>query len=166
MTVSFEEGGDAIEAEVKGRDPDTDLAVLKVDPTGEERTACRWATRLAPRSATRWWRSATRSASQRTVTTGIVSALQRQVDAPNGFPISDVIQTDASINPGNSGGPLLDANGQRDRHQLPDRHGRRRQGSVGIGFAVPINTAKQLLPKLEQGTDVKHAYLGVTHGAT
>ena len=87
---------------------------------------------------------------QRTVTTGIVSALQRQIDAPNGFPISDVIQTDASINPGNSGGPLLDAQGRviGINSQIATGGG---QGSVGIGFAVPIDTAKDLLPQLRAG---------------
>ena len=89
---------------------------------------------------------------QRTVTTGIVSALQRQVDAPSGFPINDVIQTDASINPGNSGGPLLDARGRviGINRQIATGGG---QGSVGIGFAVPINTAKQDLPQLERRRD-------------
>jgi S1-C subfamily serine protease len=97
---------------------------------------------------------------QRTVTTGIVSALQRQLDAPNGFQISHVIQTDASINPGNSGGPLLDAQGRviGINSQIATGGG---QGSVGIGFAIPINTAKDLLPKLRQGEDIKRAYLGV-----
>ena len=82
----------------------------------------------------------------RTVTTGIVSGLQRQIQAPNGFTIPDVIQTDASINPGNSGGPLLDANGRviGINSQIATGGG---QGSVGIGFAVPINTAKRLLPR-------------------
>ena len=100
---------------------------------------------------------------QRTVTTGIVSALQRQVDAPSGFPINDVIQTDAAINPGNSGGPLLDANGRviGINSQIATGGG---QGSVGIGFAVPINTVKDLLPKLEAGQSVQHAFLGVRMG--
>jgi S1-C subfamily serine protease len=99
---------------------------------------------------------------QRTVTTGIVSALQRQIDAPNGFPIRNVIQTDASINPGNSGGPLLDANGRVIGINSQIATGGTSQGSVGIGFAVPINTAKSLLPELRQGDEIKRAYLGVT----
>ena len=92
-----------------------------------------------------------------------MSALQRQVDAPSGFPISDVIQTDAAINPGNSGGPLLDGNGRviGINSQIATGGG---QGSVGIGFAVPINTVKELLPKLETGQTIKHAYLGVAMG--
>ena len=96
----------------------------------------------------------------RTVTTGIVSGLQREIQAPNGFTIPDVIQTDASINPGNSGGPLLDANGRviGINSQIATGGG---QGSVGIGFAVPINTAKELLPDLKAGETIERAYLGV-----
>ena len=97
---------------------------------------------------------------QRTVTTGIVSALQRQIDAPSGFSIDNVIQTDASINPGNSGGPLLDAQGRviGINSQIATGGG---QGSVGIGFAVPINTTKELLPQLREGENIERAYLGV-----
>ena len=77
----------------------------------------------------------------RTVTAGIVSALQRQIQAPNGFTIDNVIQTDAAINPGNSGGPLIDANGQviGINSQIESPNG---GGNVGIGFAVPINTVR------------------------
>ena len=71
-----------------------------------------------------------------------------------------MIQTDASINPGNSGGPLLDANGRviGINSQIATGGG---QGSVGIGFAVPVNTAKQLLPELKAGREIERAYLGV-----
>jgi S1-C subfamily serine protease len=96
------------------------------------------------------------------VTTGIVSALQREITAPNGFQIRNVIQTDASINPGNSGGPLLDANGRVIGINSQIATGGTSQGSVGIGFAIPINTAKSLLPELRQGDEIKRAYLGVT----
>jgi S1-C subfamily serine protease len=99
---------------------------------------------------------------QRTVTTGIVSALQREITAPNGFQIRNVIQTDASINPGNSGGPLLDASGRVIGINSQIATGGTSQGSVGIGFAVPINTAKSLLPELREGGEIKRAYLGVT----
>jgi S1-C subfamily serine protease len=98
---------------------------------------------------------------QRTVTTGIVSALQREIRAPSGFSISNVIQTDASINPGNSGGPLLDSQGRviGINSQIATGGG---QGSVGVGFAVPVNTAKDLLPDLRAGEEIERAYLGVT----
>ena len=79
----------------------------------------------------------------RTVTTGIVSALQRQLEAPNGFTISNVIQTDAAINPGNSGGPLLDSLGRVIGINSQIATGGGGGGSVGIGFAVPINTVEE-----------------------
>jgi S1-C subfamily serine protease len=96
----------------------------------------------------------------RTVTAGIVSALQRQIKAPSGFTISNVIQTDAAINPGNSGGPLLDAAGRviGINSQIESQSG----GNVGIGFAVPINTARDVANQLLQTGQVQHAYLGIS----
>jgi S1-C subfamily serine protease len=97
----------------------------------------------------------------RTLTSGIVSALQRQIQAPNGFSIDNVIQTDAPINPGNSGGPLLDATGRvigvNSQIETAANGG---NGSIGIAFAVPINTAQPLMAPLEHGTRVKSAYSG------
>jgi S1-C subfamily serine protease len=91
----------------------------------------------------------------RTLTSGIVSALQRQIQAPNGFAIDNVIQTDAPINPGNSGGPLLDADGRvigiNSQIETAADDG---EGSVGIGFAIPIDTAKAFLPRPEQRADL------------
>ena len=86
----------------------------------------------------------------RTVTSGIVSALQRQIQAPDGFAIDNVIQTDAPINPGNSGGPLLDAAGRviGINSQIATSGG---NGSIGIGFAVPIDTAKAFIPRASGG---------------
>ena len=100
----------------------------------------------------------------RTVTAGIVSALQRQIQAPNGFSISDVIQTDAAINPGNSGGPLIDASGAviGVNSQIESAGG---SGNVGIGFAIPIDTARDVVGQLLDGGSVSHAYLGIS-GAT
>lgn len=97
----------------------------------------------------------------RTVTSGIVSALQREISAPNGFSISDVIQTDASINPGNSGGPLIDASGRvvGINSQIETGGG---QGSVGIGFAIPSNTADDVVKQLLTTGTVKRAFLGVS----
>ena len=107
-------GRRVVDAEVKGVDASTDIAVLKIDPRRRGGL-----TPLAARRLVEGARSATRSIAignpfgfNRTVTTGIVSGLQREIQAPNGFTIPNVIQTDASINPGNSGGPLLDADGR------------------------------------------------------
>jgi S1-C subfamily serine protease len=97
----------------------------------------------------------------RTVTTGIVSALQRKIEAPNGFTIENVIQTDAAINPGNSGGPLIDGRGRvvGINSQIATAGG---SGNIGIGFAVPINTAKKIADQLKSNGSVQHAYLGIT----
>jgi S1-C subfamily serine protease len=98
---------------------------------------------------------------ERTLTTGVISALQREIQAPNGFAIRNVLQTDAPINPGNSGGPLLDAAGQviGINSQIETSGGS--DGSVGIGFAVPINLAKGEIGQLEKGGTLRGAYLGV-----
>jgi S1-C subfamily serine protease len=96
----------------------------------------------------------------RTVTSGIVSALQREIQAPNGFSISDVIQTDAAINPGNSGGPLLDGSGRviGINSQIASESG----GNDGVGFAVQIETATKVADDLLADGKVEHAYLGIT----
>jgi S1-C subfamily serine protease len=161
VDVSFDESGNSVPADVKGVDIDSDVAVLKVDPSD--------AGHLTPVPLGDSSKVAVGDpviaignpfGYSRTVTTGIVSGLQRQIQAPNGFTISNVIQTDASINPGNSGGPLMDANGRviGINSQIATGGG---QGSVGIGFAVPINTAKKLLPDLRAGETIERAYLGV-----
>ena len=102
---------------------------------------------------------------ERTLTTGVVSALQRRLTAPSGFTIEDVIQTDAALNPGNSGGPLLDASGRVIGINSQIATGGGAGGNVGIGFAVPVNTAKDVIPQLEQSGHVERAYLGI-QGAT
>jgi S1-C subfamily serine protease len=162
VQVRFDENGEFIDAEVKGVDTSTDVAVLKIDPskvsTGLTPIPLGDSSKLQvgdPVIAI-----GNPFGYSRTVTTGIVSGLQREIQAPNGFTIPDVIQTDAAINPGNSGGPLLDANGRviGINSQIRTAGG---EGSVGIGFAVPINTAKQALPDLKAGETIERAYLGV-----
>ena len=168
VEVSFDDSGDTVPAEVKGVDTSSDVAVLKVNPDdvmgGLTTLPLGDSSKLEvgdPLIAI-----GNPFGYSRTVTTGIVSGLQRQIQAPNGFTIPDVIQTDASINPGNSGGPLLDADGRvvGINSQIATGGG---QGSVGIGFAVPINTAKKLLPDLKAGETIERAYLGVQmHGVS
>src|SRR5215207_2018185 len=162
VEVRFDENGEFINADVKGVDTSTDVAVLKVDPSDVSGDLT--PIPLGDSSKTQVGDSVIAIGNpfgySRTVTTGIVSGLQREIQAPNGFTIPDVIQTDASINPGNSGGPLLDANGRviGINSQIATGGG---QGSVGIGFAVPVNTAKRLLPDLKAGETIERAYLGV-----
>jgi S1-C subfamily serine protease len=161
VQVRFEENGEFVDAEVKGVDTSTDVAVLKIDPSDVDGLT---PLPLGDSSKLQVGDPVIAIGNpfgySRTVTTGIVSGLQREIQAPNGFTIPDVIQTDASINPGNSGGPLLDANGRviGINSQIATGGG---QGSVGIGFAVPVNTAKDLLPDLKAGERIERAYLGV-----
>ena len=93
------------------------------------------------------------------VTSGIVSATDRNLQSPNGSAIPDGIQTDAAINEGNSGGPLIDSSGQviGINEQIASQSG----GNQGLGFAVPINTAANAMKQLEETGNVKYAYLGV-----
>jgi S1-C subfamily serine protease len=160
--VRFTEESDPVDAKVVGRDTSTDLAVLKIDPDKAPKLR---SLALGDSSKLHVGDPVIAIGNpfgySRTVTTGIVSALQRQISAPNNFQIDDVIQTDASINPGNSGGPLIDARGQVVGINSQIATGGS-NGSVGIGFAVPINTAKKIIPQLKERGKVDRAYLGVT----
>jgi S1-C subfamily serine protease len=160
-SVRFEEGGDLVDAKVVGRDLSTDIAVLKVNPSDAKLKPLPLGNSSRVRVGDPAIAIGNPFGYDRTVTTGIISALQRQIRAPNGFTIGHVIQTDAPINPGNSGGPLLNAAGEviGINSQIATAGSR---GSVGIGFAVPINTAKKVVPQLEQHGRIVHAYLGVT----
>jgi putative serine protease PepD len=102
----------------------------------------------------------------RTATEGIVSAVGRHIQAPNGFEIDSVIQTDAPINPGNSGGPLLDPSAHVIGVNSQIATGGAGNGNVGIGFAIPSNTVRQVVPRLERGQVVPHAYLGLSSTAS
>jgi S1-C subfamily serine protease len=153
--------GDTQSAQIVGTDPSSDIALLKVDntdgvsplPLGESDSVQVGDPVVAIGNP---------FALDRTVTSGIVSALQRQIQAPNGFSISDVIQTDAPINPGNSGGPLIDGDGKviGINSQIESQSG----GNEGVGFAVPIKTAVDVVDQLENGGQVHRAYLGISGG--
>jgi S1-C subfamily serine protease len=160
--VRFTEESDLVEAKVVGADLSSDLAVLKVDPDDAPKLV---PLKLGDSADMRVGDPVIAIGNpfgySRTVTTGIVSALQRQITAPNNFQIDNVIQTDASINPGNSGGPLIDAHGEVIGINSQIATGGA-SGSVGIGFAIPVNTAKEIVPQLEQDGEVERPYLGVT----
>ncbi|CAA9497213.1 MAG: HtrA protease/chaperone protein [uncultured Solirubrobacteraceae bacterium] len=150
-----------VEARVVGRDTSSDLALLKIDPDGLALRPLELGSAKDTQVGDPVIAIGNPFGLDRTLTTGVVSALQRQITAPNGFTITDVIQTDAAINPGNSGGPLIDAAGRviGINSQIEAGSG---GGNVGIGFAVPIDTAKQILPALKQDGTVERAYLGIT----
>jgi S1-C subfamily serine protease len=160
VQVRFEEDGDLVDAEVVGSDPSTDLAVLKVDPDDAELQPLPLGNSSQAQVGDPVVAIGNPFGYTRSVTTGIVSAKARQITAPNGFTIENVLQTDASINPGNSGGPLLDADGRVIGINSQIATGGS-QGSVGIGFAVPIDTIKGLLPRLKSGDEIERAYLGI-----
>jgi S1-C subfamily serine protease len=160
ITVRFGNGRD-IKATLVGKDISTDLALLHIDPSAAKLHPLP----LGDSSKVSVGDPAIAIGNpfgfDRTVTSGIVSALQRQIDAPNNFTINNVIQTDAAINPGNSGGPLLNAEGQVIGINSQIATGGNGNGNVGIGFAIPINTVKAAIPQLEKNGKVLHAYLGV-----
>lgn len=158
LTVNF--GGDkTYPATVVGQDPDTDLAVIKVNaprellkivPLGDSERLIVGQKVLAIGNP---------FGLDRTLTTGVISGLQRPIQARNGRQIEGAIQTDASINPGNSGGPLLDSQGRLIgiNSQILSPAG----GSVGVGFAVPVNIAKRVVPQLIKNGEVVRPKLGV-----
>jgi putative serine protease PepD len=150
-------------AEVSGVDTSSDLAVLRVDPA---RAGKLTALELADSGTVRTGQLAVAIGSPfglpQTATAGIVSGTGRHIQAPDGFQIDSVIQTDAPINPGNSGGPLLDAAGQVIGVNSQIATGGTSQGNVGIGFAVPANTVRDVIPRLERGETIRRAYLGVS----
>ncbi|HEX5375103.1 MAG TPA: trypsin-like peptidase domain-containing protein [Solirubrobacterales bacterium] len=152
------------DAEIVGTDPATDVALLKVDVPADQLHPLALGDSSKVQVGDPVVAIGNPFGLNRTVTSGIVSALQRQIQAPNGFSISHVIQTDAAINPGNSGGPLIDASGSviGINSQIQSGGG---GGNVGIGFAVPINTARDVVGQIKHDGEVEHAYIGITGGS-
>jgi putative serine protease PepD len=163
VQVRLEDTGRYVDAEVVGTDVSSDLAVLRVNSSAAAKLkplplADSDKVRVGDATlAIGYPLGLNRSAS---ASSGIVSGLGRSIDAANNFSIDKVIQTDAAINPGNSGGPLLDSAGRVigvNTAILTAGSG----GSVGVGFAVPSNTVREVVPRLESGGTVRRAYLGV-----
>ncbi len=163
VTVSFS-NRDTVKAEVVGSDASTDLAVLRVETAGSALTPLPIGNSDAVRVGDPVVAIGNPFGLDRTVTSGIVSALQRLIQAPNRFTIDHVIQTDAPINPGNSGGPLINARGQviGVNTQIETGSGTSATGNVGIGFAVPSNTVKDVVAQILRTGRVDHAYLGIS----
>ena len=161
VTVTFGDG-DELDAEVLGADDSSDVAVLEVDPSQVSADPLELGDSTAVKVGDPAVAIGNPYGLDRTVTSGIISALQRQISAPNGFTISDVLQTDAAINPGNSGGPLIDAQGRVIGVNSQIATGGSSTGSVGIGFAVPIETARTVAEQIIDGGSIEHAYLGIS----
>ena len=159
LNVSF--GGDKVyPAKFVGGDIDTDLAVIKIEPPATGLTIVPLGDSDRLSVGQKVLAIGNPFGLDRTLTTGVISGLQRPIRARNGRPIDAAIQTDASINPGNSGGPLLDKFGRMIgiNSQILSRSG----GSVGVGFAIPVNTAKRIVPQLIQSGSVVRPKIGAT----
>jgi S1-C subfamily serine protease len=158
ITVSFWNGVE-LSAELVGSDPSTDLAVLRVDAPDGLLSPLRLADSSAVDVGDPVLALGSPFGLEGTITSGIVSALHREMTAPNNFQILDTIQTDAAINHGNSGGPLLDSRGRviGVNAQIESESG----GSDGVGFAIPSNTVRSIVRQLISTGEVQHAYLGV-----
>jgi putative serine protease PepD len=152
--------GDVVAANIVGTDPSTDIAVLKVDRPASELTPLRFAGNGSLEIGEPVLAIGSPFGLEGTLTTGVISALGREIQSPNGFTIENAVQTDAALNHGNSGGPLLDYTGRvvGVSAQIRSDSG----GNEGIGYAVPGDTAERVAEELIRSGRVDHAYLGVS----
>ncbi len=160
VTVRFS-NDKTVDAKILGADRSSDIAVLQIDSAGLDLTTLPLASAADVQVGDPVVAIGNPFGQAFSLTTGVVSAKQRSIEGLNGFAINDVIQTDAAINPGNSGGPLIDSAGEvvGINSQIATSGGG--GGNVGIGFAVPIDTARKLLPGLRKGI-VDTGYLGIS----
>jgi len=151
--------GNRVPAEIRGFDPDADVALLKIDPEGLDLHPLPLGDSDKVEVGEPVAAIGSPFGERQSLTVGIVSAVDRDVESLTDFRIPGAIQTDAAINPGNSGGPLVDANGRvlGLNQQIQSRSG----GDEGVGFAVPIDLAKRSLDQLRERGEVDYAYLGV-----
>jgi len=161
VQVSFS-NNERLAAQVVGRDPATDVAVLQVKAQSRALTPLDLGNSDAVRVGDSVVAIGNPLGEDRSITSGIVSALQRRIFAPNGSPIDNVIQTDAALNHGNSGGPLLNTRGRvigvNSQIQTADGSG----GNIGIGFAIPVNTVKNVAAQLIAKGVVEHPFVGLS----
>src|ERR671935_272033 len=164
--LTFGSRGDSLDAAVVGKDVSDDLAVLSIDqnavPAGVK--PLQFADSRSVKIGDPAIAIGNPFGLDRTATEGIISAVGRHIQAPNGFEIDNVIQTDAAINPGNSGGPLLDSSAHVIGVNSQIATGGGGNGNVGIGLAIPSNTVRQGVPQIEKRQVVRHAYLGLSSG--
>jgi putative serine protease PepD len=161
ITVTFSDKS-TTSAQLVGADASSDLAVIKVDPSAAKLTPLTFADSSDAQVGDAVLAIGSPFGLQGTLTTGIVSALDRPIQAPDNFTIPGAIQTDAPINSGNSGGPLINADGKviGVNSQIESQSG----SNAGIGFAIASNTASTVAQQLVAGTKVQHAFLGASIG--
>ena len=161
VQVSFS-NNESMKANVVGSDPTTDLAVLRVNATARALTPLTLGNSDSVQVGDQVVAIGNPFGLARTATAGIVSALQRQITSPNQYTIDHVIQTDAAINHGNSGGPLIDVDSQViGVNAQIDTGSTGEQGNVGIGFAIPSNTVKNVVSQILKTGHAEHPFLGV-----
>jgi S1-C subfamily serine protease len=162
VEVSFS-NSDNLKAKVIGADPSTDIAVLQVDEKARALTPLPFGNSDTVHVGDSVVAIGNPLGYDRSMTAGIVSAVQRAITAPNQYPIDHVIQTDAPINHGNSGGPLINARGEVIGVNAQIATGNSgTDGNIGIGFAIPINTVRTVVAQLIKKGKVEHAFIGVT----
>jgi putative serine protease PepD len=152
------------DARVLGTDPGSDLALLQVEDGAEQLRPLALGSSEDVEVGDPAIAIGSPFGLAGSLTTGVISALGRPITAPNNFTITGAIQTDAAINPGNSGGPLLDVQGRviGINAQIATQSG----SNSGVGFAIPVDTAKQVIPALERGERPRRPYLGVSTGTS
>ncbi|HEX6743200.1 MAG TPA: trypsin-like peptidase domain-containing protein [Solirubrobacteraceae bacterium] len=161
ISVKFQDGTTRT-AKVLGTDEATDVAVLSVDPSGLTLHPLALGSSASLSIGDQVAAIGDPFTYDRSLSTGVISGLDRTISAPNGFTVAHAIQTDAALNPGNSGGPVLDASGRVIGIVDQIATNGSSQTSSGVGFAVPIDLVRSELSKLEAGRTVRHAYLGVS----
>jgi S1-C subfamily serine protease len=160
IQVSFS-NNERFKARIVGSDPSTDIAVLQVHVKSRALKTLPLGNSDSVRVGDQVIAIGNPFGLDRSVTAGIVSAVQRRIESPNQLSISHVIQTDAALNHGNSGGPLLNAEGQVIGVNAQIETGGQTQGNVGIGFAIPINTVRDVAAELIKHGKVEHPFLGI-----
>ena len=152
--------GNRVEAKIVGTDPNADVALLKIDPAGLELTPIRLGKSTDLDVGTPVAAIGSPFGERQSLSVGVISALDRNIDSLTQFTIGNAIQTDAAVNPGNSGGPLLNGAGEvlGINSQIKSTSG----GGEGVGFAVPVDTVRRSLRELRKDGKVDYGYLGVT----
>jgi S1-C subfamily serine protease len=156
--VEFSDGN-RVAARIVGHDPNADVALLKVEPDGLSLTPLRLGESESIAVGEPVAAIGSPFGERQSLSTGVISALDRTIESLTQFEIGDAIQTDAPINPGNSGGPLLDAEGLviGINAQIKSQSG----GGEGVGFAIPVDAVRRSLRELREKGRVDYGYLGV-----
>lgn len=156
--VAFADGNE-VSANIVGFDPNTDVALLKIDPAGLTLRPLRLGTAQELRVGSPVAAIGSPFGEPQSLSVGVVSAIERSIKSLTGFEIAGAIQTDAAVNRGNSGGPLV--NGEGDVLGINSQIQTTSGGGEGVGYAIPVDTVRRTLARLRKDGTVRYAYLGV-----